>query len=190
MRCKAKSKRSGKQCKNNAVTGYEVCRMHGANPRNKGGAPKGSSNAEKHGLWRKHLPEETLKLVDELQEEDRIQKLKRSIAVQEAAIIRSQSIMHVEDKEEIVRHLKKIHKTPHSKLVEFEFEYPWHRQSNYLNALSRAMDTLMKMYKTLYELTNEDNHVKEAIGTFINALTGTAEEVWGDEDEEAEADTV
>ncbi len=28
-RCKAKAKRTGKRCKNNAVTGYDVCRMHG-----------------------------------------------------------------------------------------------------------------------------------------------------------------
>ena len=35
-RCKAKSKLSGVQCKNPAVKGYEVCRMHGA----RGGAPK------------------------------------------------------------------------------------------------------------------------------------------------------
>ena len=31
MQCIAKSKRSGKRCRNNAVTGYRVCRMHGAN---------------------------------------------------------------------------------------------------------------------------------------------------------------
>lgn len=53
--CTAKSKRSGKQCKNNAVTGYAVCRMHGA----RGGAPKGSRNARKHGLYSDALePEE------------------------------------------------------------------------------------------------------------------------------------
>jgi hypothetical protein len=30
QRCKAKSKRSGEQCKNYAIKGYGVCRMHGA----------------------------------------------------------------------------------------------------------------------------------------------------------------
>lgn len=30
MQCHAKSKRSGKQCKNWAVKGKKVCRMHGA----------------------------------------------------------------------------------------------------------------------------------------------------------------
>lgn len=35
QRCKAKSKRSGEQCKNFAIKGRGVCRMHGA-----GGGPK------------------------------------------------------------------------------------------------------------------------------------------------------
>lgn len=35
QRCKAKSKKSGERCKNYAVRGSSVCRMHGA-----GGGPK------------------------------------------------------------------------------------------------------------------------------------------------------
>ena len=51
MRCKAKSKRTGEKCKNPAVKGYTVCRVHGANPKNHGGAPKGSLNALVHGCF-------------------------------------------------------------------------------------------------------------------------------------------
>ncbi len=62
MRCKAKSKRSGERCKNHAVGGYEVCRVHGANPSNRGGGPRPNNrNAVKHGayetLMRERLPE-------------------------------------------------------------------------------------------------------------------------------------
>ena len=39
-RCKAKSKRTGLPCRSPAVTGYRVCRMHGAG----GGAPTGKRN--------------------------------------------------------------------------------------------------------------------------------------------------
>jgi hypothetical protein len=39
-RCHAKTKRTGLPCKAPAVTGYNVCRMHGA----KGGAPSGTAN--------------------------------------------------------------------------------------------------------------------------------------------------
>jgi glucans biosynthesis protein len=45
LRCHAKSKRSGLQCRAPAVRGHSVCRMHGAG----GGAPKGNRNALKHG---------------------------------------------------------------------------------------------------------------------------------------------
>jgi glucans biosynthesis protein len=47
LRCRARSKRSGKRCQSPAVRGFEVCRMHGA----RGGAPKGNRNALKHGLY-------------------------------------------------------------------------------------------------------------------------------------------
>jgi hypothetical protein len=46
-RCTATSKRSGKPCQAPAVTGWTVCRFHGA----RGGGPKGARNgAYKHGL--------------------------------------------------------------------------------------------------------------------------------------------
>ena len=46
-RCKATSKLSGERCKNAAVKGYDVCRMHGA----RGGAPKKNLNALVHGAF-------------------------------------------------------------------------------------------------------------------------------------------
>lgn len=46
-RCTAKSKRSGQPCKNPAVRGWTVCRMHGA----RGGHGSGKANpAFKHGM--------------------------------------------------------------------------------------------------------------------------------------------
>jgi uncharacterized protein YjcR len=46
-RCRAKSKRTGRSCQSPAVSGWSVCRMHGAG----GGAPKGNQNALKHGRY-------------------------------------------------------------------------------------------------------------------------------------------
>ncbi len=45
--CTALSKRSGVRCKNPAVRGYSVCRMHGAG----GGAPIGNKNAVVNGEY-------------------------------------------------------------------------------------------------------------------------------------------
>ena len=51
LQCKAKSKMSGIRCKNVAVSGYKVCRMHGANKKNPGGASKGNKHARKYGSY-------------------------------------------------------------------------------------------------------------------------------------------
>jgi len=47
-RCTATSKRTGQGCKAPAVTGWTVCRFHGA----RGGAPSGARNgAYRHGVY-------------------------------------------------------------------------------------------------------------------------------------------
>jgi len=163
-------------------------RKKGAQPGNKNavghGAPPKNKNAEKHGLFSKYLPEETMELVEELQREDDIARIKRNIAIQEAAIIRAQGIMHVESKEELIKHLKKVQSSDKGSLKEWEFQYAWDRQGNFLNSLSKAMTTLMSMYKTLAELKPEGDDVDNAIEDFVDALNNTAEETWGDKDEE------
>jgi hypothetical protein len=73
-RCQAVSKRTGKQCGQPAVKGFDVCRFHGANADSgpgrpegsknppasrKGGAPSGNINAVLHGAYSARLlPEE------------------------------------------------------------------------------------------------------------------------------------
>lgn len=49
--CKAKAKTTGERCRNPSVTGYQVCRMHGANGKNPGGAPSENANAQTHGVY-------------------------------------------------------------------------------------------------------------------------------------------
>lgn len=47
-RCSARSKRTGEGCKAPAVTGWSVCRFHGAG----GGGPKGRKNGRyRHGQF-------------------------------------------------------------------------------------------------------------------------------------------
>jgi uncharacterized protein YjcR len=54
-RCTATT-RDGERCRNPAVTGFDVCRMHGANPESAGGPPEGNENAVTHGGYAKpHL---------------------------------------------------------------------------------------------------------------------------------------
>jgi hypothetical protein len=47
-RCSARSRRTGEPCKAPAVTGWTVCRFHGA----RGGGPKGKANGSyRHGRF-------------------------------------------------------------------------------------------------------------------------------------------
>jgi hypothetical protein len=78
--CTAHSKRTGERCKNPAVTGYNVCRHHGANPKNRGGRTKGCDNSKsrqggapkqnvngiKHGAYSSRLPPEERPIYEEL----------------------------------------------------------------------------------------------------------------------------
>lgn len=60
QRCKAKSKRSGIQCKNYAIRDYGVCRMHGAygGPKTTAGYVACKKAASKHGLYSHEALEE------------------------------------------------------------------------------------------------------------------------------------
>jgi hypothetical protein len=83
--CKAKSKRSGERCRNPAVAGFEVCRMHGANkpkrgvspgrapgsakPAGSGGPAWRNTNARTHGAYSGRLTPEEKELAATIQAE-------------------------------------------------------------------------------------------------------------------------
>lgn len=57
QRCRAKSKRSQQQCKNYAIKGWGVCRMHGAygGPKTQRGLLTCKRASFKHGLYSKEM---------------------------------------------------------------------------------------------------------------------------------------
>lgn len=75
---------------------------------NKGGAALlRNQNAVTHGLFSKFLPEETLSIMEGIQERSPVDMIWDQIQIQYAAIIRAQEIMFVSDKEEMIKELKK-----------------------------------------------------------------------------------
>lgn len=60
QRCKAKSKRSGEQCKNYAIKNFSVCRMHGAHggPKTRHGYLACKKAPRKHGLYSYEVQQE------------------------------------------------------------------------------------------------------------------------------------
>ena len=131
------------------------------------GAPKGNQNAKgskgspgnvhnyKHGLYtsedrytkknlKRMLPTDVLNLMGELEEESPVDKLWRSILLQEARIIRMQKISHVKNKKDITKELKKVSEG-NNYTEEYEIQFEWDKENNNITAQSKAMDTLAKM---------------------------------------------
>ncbi|HZJ98541.1 MAG TPA: HGGxSTG domain-containing protein [Tissierellaceae bacterium] len=133
--CGAKT-RAGTPCKNRAMPNGR-CRMHGG----KSTGVKKNKNAEKHGLFSKYLPEETMDLVNSMESLNTIDMLWDNIKIQYAAIIRAQKIMYVKDKED-----------DDKPTLNGEILRAGAKQSDFLQSQSRAMNTLSKMIKDYEDL--------------------------------------
>lgn len=172
--CGAKT-RAGTLCKNYAMPNGR-CRMHGGKstgPKDKKKQAKSqqnNKNAEKHGLFSRYLPEETMDLVNSMDSLNTIDMIWDNIKIQYAAIIRSQKIMYVKDKEEMIKELKKRkfevrsidgEHTPILSEEECEFQFAWDRQATYLQAQSRAMAELRNMISKYDEMCKSDMATEE-----------------------------
>ncbi|ENJ9653537.1 hypothetical protein AB2T14_001145 [Clostridium botulinum] len=124
------------------------------------GAPAKNKNAEKHGFFSKYLPEETLGIMEEIETKKPLDILWEQIMLQYAAIIRAQKIMHVTDKDEMIKELKKEENfesdNSSSSKIEYEFQFAWDRQATFLNAQSRAMGELRSLIKQYDELLHKN----------------------------------
>ena len=131
-----------------------VTKYKGAQPGNKNasghGAPKKNSNAEKHGLFRKYLPEETFSIIQEMPT-DPFEIIWHEIQIQYAAIIRSQQIMYVRDRED--KTIEKVEEKFGNTVGEsWEVQQAWDKQANFLKAQSTAVTSLKNLVKDYLEL--------------------------------------
>lgn len=133
-------------------------------------APKQNSNALTHGFFQKFLPEETLEIMEAMNERSPADLIWDQIQIQYAAIIRAQRIMHVESKDEIIKELKKAKYDyyPRSKEdgggvekavteEEYEFQFAWERQAQLLTAQSRAIGELRSSIRQFVEMADQDD---------------------------------
>lgn len=141
-----------------------------------GGAPPKNKNAEIHGLYSKHFPEETLNFIEEVLARDPLDILWDQILIQYAAIVRSQKIMFVIDKEDKTKELKKLKSEVNNvgskgapefietyREEEYDIQQAWDKQATFINAQSRAMTTLTNMIKKYDDMlhTNWDMATEE-----------------------------
>ncbi|MCY8622927.1 phage terminase small subunit [Bacillus spizizenii] len=128
---------------------------------NKGGPPRGNQNAVTHGFFSKFLPEETLSIMEGIQERSPVDMIWDQIQIQYAAIIRAQKIMFVSDKQEMIKELKKkksvLSETNEVEEEEYEFQFSWDRHATFLNAQSRAMAELRNLIKQFDELAHSED---------------------------------
>lgn len=137
------------------------------------GAPKQNQNATTHGFFAKFLPEETLEIMEAMNERSPADLIWDQIQIQYAAIIRAQRIMHVETKDEMIKEIKK-EKYGYSEVettnadgdveskyertldeVEYNFQFSWERQAQLLTAQSRAIGELRSSIRQFVEMADQ-----------------------------------
>ncbi|MGJ9460106.1 phage terminase small subunit [Oceanobacillus sp. CF4.6] len=128
---------------------------------------KRNSAALKHGLFSKHIPQETLDIMGQMGRDDPADLIWDQIMIQYAAIIRAQHIMYVEDKYETIKELKKLKVESGFGMdgqaveipveQEYEIQFAWDRHASFMNAQSRAMSEFRSLIKQFNEMAYDDD---------------------------------
>ncbi|MCY9674554.1 phage terminase small subunit [Bacillus pumilus] len=134
-----------------------------------GAAPIRNQNAKTHGFYSKHMPAEAFEIMQDIQEFSPVDLLWEQIQIQFTAIVRAQKIMFVENKDEMIKELKKAKYVYHQEEdiegneqfereveeEEYEFQFAWDRHATFLNAQSRAMGELRSLIKQFDNIAHE-----------------------------------
>lgn len=138
-----------------------VTKRKGGQPGNKnavggagGAAPINNNNAEKFGFFRKHLPEETVSIIEEMPK-DPLDILWDQIQIAYAAIIRAQQIMYVQDRDD--KTIEKVEdKYGNVTGEKWEVQQAWDKHGNFLQAQARAQKTLESMINKYDDLLHKN----------------------------------
>lgn len=129
-----------------------VKRKRGGQPGNKNATgPPGNKHAEKFGFFSKHLPEETLSIIQEMPE-DPLDVLWDQIQIAYAAIIRAQKIMYVRDQNDKTKEMT----LDGSEATGYDVQQAWDKQANFLSAQARAQKTLEGMINRYEDLLHKN----------------------------------
>lgn len=160
--CGAKT-RAGTPCKRPAGWGTNHvgegrCKLHGG--KSTGPPPekmKKNKNSMKHGLFAKYLPQETLEIMNSINNIDPLEILWTNIQMQFASIIRAQQIMFVENKDDHTVFNVKEKDDEFGVETTSEIHASWDKQATFMNSLSRSMAELRNMLKQYVELSTHDD---------------------------------
>jgi len=116
-----------------------------------GGAPRGNYNSFTFGKYTERIPFAVKNIMEELDIADPLERLWRSICLQEARIIHMQDLMHVKNRDDHTKDIKKLTKGKQQG-IEYEIQFAWDKEANLMNTLSKGMNTLTKMIKQYDEM--------------------------------------
>lgn len=159
------------------------------NPNPKNQFTKRNRASLKHGFFSKYIPEETLEIMGMLDKEDPADLIWDQIQIQYAAIIRAQQVMYVENKDEIIKVLKKKKDGMDIEEREWEFQFAWDRQASFLNAQSRAISELRSSIKHFLEMAHDDDERRmklELMQSNIDKTKAEAEKLSREQGEDIE----
>lgn len=108
-------------------------------------------NAEKHGLFRKYLPEETFSIIAEMPVNP-LDVLWDQIQIAYAAIIRAQQIMYVRDQTDKTREMVSNSVNGES----WKTQQAWDKQADFLKSQARAQSELRCMIKQYDEMLHKN----------------------------------
>lgn len=112
---------------------------------------------EIHGLFSKYLPEESLDIIQDMNESSAADLIWDQIQIQYAAIIRAQRIMHVRDADDHLQ-IQSGHSSSESGgSVSYKVAYAHERYNSFLSAQSRAMAEFRNLIKHFSDAAHEDD---------------------------------
>lgn len=138
------------------------------------GAPKGNTNAVKHGLFSKYLPKDTYDIIESMKEKTPLDLIWDAIQIQYAAIIRAQQIMYVRDKDDVTS-IQTGFTEGKVSAETWQTQQAWDKQGDFLKAQSRAVDSLRSMVKDYLELEGASKQdAKEQVEDWKAAIIAIA----------------
>jgi len=183
-----------------------------------GGAPPRNTNAMKHGLYRKLLPDELQELMKEVENLDPLDMLWQGVELAYAKMLWAQRIMFVRDRDDMTKELKKTKRMSTGKMQidekEWNIQFAWDKQAVDIGAFTKISRELRSAIKQFLSAAPENDErraklelmqaqvekvraeAKAAAGPtdgapddgFLDALKGKAAEVWTDGEQDDEKD--
>ncbi|UAK17933.1 helix-turn-helix domain-containing protein [Sporolactobacillus terrae] len=155
------------------------------------GPPVGNQNATKFGFFSKYLPAESVEIMQEINTADPADLLWDQIMIQYTAIIRAQKIMLVENHDDLTKELKRKKDSDTTEEREYELQFAWDKQANFLNAQSRAMGELRALIKQFVAIADEQDIRRaklEQMQAGIDKLKAETTRIKGDDQDDYEDD--